>query len=121
MELWLEYLNRHGLTTIKVDTEIAEPPTPRIIVRDNEWTTWQGWTYFVFAHRPVFKHLCPQLEQTCDLWLNNDHPAWTRYSRPTMAEQQIMLFAAVPYLRTVWARWSENIDLLRTSALETVI
>lgn len=105
MQLYLEYLRRHGL---------AEPdPEINITVRSTP-SHYQLWSFFLHFHRPMIQGVSDEFENICSIWTRGWRipPMEKRVTgTPTMAEQKEIVFSVLPHLSLIWRKWTELIEM----------
>jgi hypothetical protein len=104
MELWVEYLMRHGLPIVRPYPPFLEEKSFNIIVRDNPSYEQRVWSYFLIRHREEINNH--------SLMLGNIAKIWERiilgHLGPTVGEQREILFHEIPTLESLWNNWENH-------------
>lgn len=91
-----------------------------IVVHNTYLTDYQLWIYFLHTYRPLIRSFSIDLERSCYRWTGGWQIHLDRHPHrhiPTLMGQKQTIFGSMPYLESVWVKWTQNIDRSRSPRL----
>jgi hypothetical protein len=112
MELWIEYLQRHGLPIIRPQEPFLEtfsvyvPPRPPVEHR--------VWAFFLMNNSYLIADQSYDLEDRINQWCD-ELLVITQTTMPTLTEQRDIVFGQCPSLERLWNSWQRQSHLFTSS------
>jgi len=107
MEIWVEYLFRHGLPIVRPFAPFEEKQNPfDMYVPSSPPMEQQIWAFFLYYNRQIISNYSQELETAIREW-NEATLLFPQENLPTFNEQQSILFEHLPLLQELWTIWQD--------------
>lgn len=116
MELWLEYLQRHGMPIIRPQEPFLEEATFSFYIPASPPVEHRVWAFFLMNNSHIIANYSYELEDQINQWCD-ELLVVTRHSMPTLNEQRRIVFSHIPYLERLWDSWQNHTHLFTSLAV----
>jgi len=121
MELWVEYLLRHGMPIVRPpDQEPFLESAPSFYIPRTPPVDHRVWAFFILNNIHVIAQYSIMLEAHCNVWTEGLLVPPPLNPIPTISEQQQLVFRRIPFLRDLWSHWLDNREFFTSNPIEEI-